>query len=121
MSVEPHASARTVYWIVDNGISHVGKTSIRRMEKTSPNARLSHRPIHASWLNQIELYFSIVQRKALTPFDFDSLDSLGEWLHGFANDYRQIARPFEWTSTRTDLDRLLVRIDAHEPELNLAA
>ena len=66
-------------------------------------------------------YFSIVQRKALTPNDFDSLDSLGERLLSFANHYRQIARPFEWTFTRTDLDRLLARIDAHEPELNLAA
>jgi len=121
MTVEPYASARTVYWIVDNGSSHAGNTSIRRTEETWPNARLIHLPIHASWLNQIELYFSIVQRKALTPNDFDSLDSLGERLLSFANHYRQIARPFEWTFTRTDLDRLLARIDAHEPELNLAA
>ncbi|MBA3844313.1 MAG: transposase [Actinobacteria bacterium] len=65
MSVEPYASARTVYWIVDNGSSHAGNASIRRIEETWKNARLIHLPIHASWLNQIELYFSIVQRKAL--------------------------------------------------------
>jgi hypothetical protein len=62
-----------------------------------------------------------VQRKALTPNDFDSLDGLAERLLAFADHYRQIARPFEWTFTRADLDRLLARIDAHEPELRLAA
>jgi hypothetical protein len=39
----------------------------------------------------------------------------------FADHYRQIARPFEWTFSRADLDRLLARIDAHEPQLRLAA
>jgi hypothetical protein len=121
MTVEPYASARTVYWIVDNGSSHAGKTSIRRMQEKWKNTRLIHLPIHASWLNQIELYFSIVQRKALTPNEFDSLDALAERLLRFADHYRQIARPFEWTFTRTDLDRLLARIDAHEPQLKLAA
>ena len=121
MSVEPYASARTVYWIVDNGSSHAGNASIERMQTTWQNARLIHLPIHASWLNQIELYFSIVQRKALTPNDFGSLDALADRLLAFANHYRQIARPFDWTFTRADLDRLLTRIDAHEPQLNLAA
>jgi hypothetical protein len=121
MTVEPYASAKTVYWIVDNGSSHAGKASIRRTEEAYPNARLIHLPVHASWLNQIELYFSIVQRKALTPNEFDSLDALAERLLAFADHYRQIARPFDWTFTRADLDRLLARIDAHEPELNLAA
>lgn len=121
MSVEPYASARTVYWIVDNGSSHAGNASIERMQEKWKNARLIHLPIHASWLNQIELYFSIVQRKALTPNDFDSLDALTERLLRFADHYRQIARPFEWTFTRTDLERLLARIDTHEPGLKLAA
>ena len=121
MTVEPYASARTVYWIVDNGSSHAGNTSIRRMEEQWKNARLIHLPIHASWLNQVELYFSIVQRKALTPNDFDSLEALAERLLGFSDHYRQIAQPFEWTFSRTDLDRLLARIDAHEPQHKLAA
>jgi len=121
MTVEPYASARTVYWIVDNGSSHAGNASIERLETRWKNARLIHLPIHASWLNQIELYFSIVQRKALTPNDFASLDALAERLLRFAEHYRQIARPFEWTFSRTDLDRLLARIDAHDPQLPLAA
>jgi len=121
MTAEPYASARTVYWIVDNGSSHAGSTSVRRMQERWKNARLIHLPIHASWLNQIELYFSIVQRKALTPNDFGSLDALAERLLGFAEHYRQIARPFDWTFTRNDLEQLLARIDAHEPQLTLAA
>lgn len=121
MSSEPYASARTVYWIVDNGSSHAGNASIERMQKKWKNARLIHLPIHASWLNQIELYFSIVQRKALTPNNFDSLEALTERLLRFGEHYRQIARPFQWTFTRTDLNRLLTRIAPHEPQLKLAA
>src|SRR5207244_238857 len=94
MTSEPYASARTVYWVVDNGSSHAGQTSIQRMQEKWENARLIHLPIHASWLNQIELYFSIVQRKALTPNDFDSLDALTERLLRFSQHYRQIAKPF---------------------------
>ena len=63
MTSEPYASARTVYWIVDVGSSHAGKTSIKRVRDKWENARLIHLPVHASWLNQIELYFSILQRK----------------------------------------------------------
>jgi hypothetical protein len=121
MTSEPHASARTVYWIVDNGSSHAGKTSVKRMRNRWANARLVHLPVHASWLNQIELYFSILQRKALTPNDLPTLDALGQRLLGFGEHYRQIARPFEWTFTRQDLNALLERIDRHEPQLALAA
>jgi hypothetical protein len=121
MNVEPYRSARTVYWVVDNGPSHAGKTSVERMRDAHPNAQLIHLPVHASWLNQIELYFSIVQRKALTPNDFDSLDALSDRLLAFGDYYRPIARPFEWTFTRQDLDRVLARIADREPHLQLVA
>jgi hypothetical protein len=67
--------------------------------------------VHASWLHQVEIYFSILQRKALTPNDFPSLEALEERLHGLARYYETIAKPFEWKFTRTDLDSLLDRID----------
>ena len=121
MTTEPYASASTVFWIVDNGSSHAGQASIDRLEAAYNNLRLIHLPIHASWLNQIELYFSVVQRKALTPNNFATLDALAERLLGFGDHYRQVAKPFEWTFTRTDLERLLARIDAHTPDLRLAA
>jgi hypothetical protein len=121
MSTEPYTSAKTVFWIVDNGSSHAGKTSIARLENAYTNARLIHLPIHASWLNQIEIYFSILQRKALTPNHFEDLDALAARITAFQAHYRQIAQPFDWTFTRTDLDALLTRLDAREPHLQLTA
>jgi hypothetical protein len=121
MSSEPYASARRVFWIVDNGSSHAGQASVGRMQAAWPNAHPIHLPIHASWLNQIELFFSIVQRKALTPNDFASLAELAERLLAFGEHYRTVARPFEWTFTRADLDALLARLTTHEPQLRLAA
>jgi hypothetical protein len=121
MSTEPYASAKTVFWIVDNGSSHAGQRSIDRLENNYANARLIHLPIHASWLNQIEIYFSILQRKALTPNDFADLDALAARIAAFEDHYRQLAKPFEWTFTRADLDALLARLAGREPHLRLAA
>jgi hypothetical protein len=121
MSTEPYASAKTVFWVVDNGSSHAGRTSIRRLEGAYENLRLIHLPIHASWLNQIEIYFSILQRKALTPNNFHCLDDLATRITAFEQRYRQIAKPFDWKFTRADLDRLLARLTEREPELRLAA
>jgi DDE superfamily endonuclease len=121
MSTEPYRSARRVFWIVDNGSSHAGRASVQRIAAAWPNAHLIHLPIHASWLNQIELFFSIVQRKALTPNDFGSLDQLAGRLLAFGEHYRTVARPFHWTFTRADLDALLARLARREPRLRLAA
>ena len=70
MTQEPYASARRVYWVVDNGSSHNGQASVERMRKAWPRAVLVHLPIHASWLNQIEIFYSIVQRKVIKPANF---------------------------------------------------
>ncbi len=114
MTTEPYASARRVFWIVDNGSSHRGTASTERMAQAWPNARLIHLPAHASWLDQAEIYFSVVQRKALTPNDFTSLDQIRERLTAFEVRYNAIARPFTWKFTRTDLHDLLDRLDAHQ-------
>ena len=116
MTVEPYRSARTVYWVVDNGSSHCGNASVKRMTDKYPNARLIHLPVHASWLNQIEIYFSIVQRKAMTPNDFGSLAALARHLLDFGQHYRTLARPFEWTFTRAKLDAVIEKITRHEPQ-----
>ena len=116
MTVEPDRSARTVYWVVDNGSSHCGNASVKRMTDKYPNARLIHLPVHASWLNQIEIYFSIVQRKAMTPNDFGSLAALARHLLDFGQHYRTLARPFEWTFTRAKLDAVIEKITRHEPQ-----
>jgi transposase-like protein len=113
MTTQPYASADRVFWIVDNGSSHRGAASAERMTSTWPNAQLIHLPVHASWLDQAEIYFSVVQRKVLTPNDFTGLDQIRDRLAAFEIRYNQIARPFTWTFTRTDLSDLLRRIDAH--------
>ena len=76
MTQQPYASAERVYWIVDNGSSHRGREAVDRLAEQFPNAVMVHTPVHASWLNQIEIYFSIVQRKALSPNDFTDLDAI---------------------------------------------
>jgi hypothetical protein len=115
MREQPYASADRVFWIVDNGSSHRGEASVKRLQGTWPNLRLIHLPVHASWLNQIEIYFSVVQRKVLTPNDFADLDALAERLIAFQERYEQAARPFAWKFTRHDLDRLLSRLAEHGP------
>ena len=110
MTQLPYAEARRVFWIVDNGSAHRGLRSVTRLQTRYPNLVLVHGPVHASWLNQIEIYFSILQRKALTPNDFRSLQTLEEHLLSFQGYYEQIAKPFEWRFTRNDLHALLNKI-----------
>jgi transposase len=120
MTTQPYASARRVFWVVDNGSSHRGQAAIDRLQGRWPNLRLVHLPVHASWLNQIEIYFSIVQRKVLTPNDFHDLAEVEQRLLGFQARYEQTATPFDWRFTRSDLDRLLRRLDDHQPALQAA-
>jgi DDE superfamily endonuclease len=111
MSQPPYSRAQRVFMIVDNGSAHRGQRSIDRLQGTWDNLRLIHTPIHASWLNQAEIYLSIVQRKLVTPNDFADLDTLKAQLLAFGRRYEQIAAPFEWKFTRADLNRLLHRVD----------
>jgi hypothetical protein len=114
MSTQPYASARRVFWVVDNGSSHRGDVAAKRLRDAHPNARMIHLPVHASWLNQVEIYFSVVQRKILTPNDVTDLAQLEERLLAFRQHYEQIAAPFEWRFTTRDLHALLQRSAARE-------
>jgi hypothetical protein len=121
MTQEPYARAKRVFWIVDNGSSHRGPASIERLQGEWPNLVLVHLPFHASWLSQIELVFSVIQRKVLTPNDFPNLQAIVDRLDAFEHHYNQIAMPFDWTFTRHDLEALITRVAQHEPRLRLAA
>jgi len=112
MSREPYRSASNVFWVVDNGTSHRGDRCQQRLARQWPNLIVVHTPIHASWLNQVEIYFSIVQRKVLTPNDFNSLTALEDRLLAFQQRYQAAAKPFRWRFTRRDLDSLLARLAA---------
>jgi len=110
MSEEPYASARRVFWVVDNGSSHRGPRTEARLRERWPQIRVVHTPIHASWLNQVELYFSIIQRKVLEPSQWRSLTELETALQAFGERYSAIAEPFEWRFTRLDLHRVLAAL-----------
>ncbi|MEU9114830.1 IS630 family transposase [Streptomyces sp. NPDC048483] len=100
MSQEPYASAKRVFWIVDNGSSHRGQTAADRLAAAFPNAVLVHTPVHASWLNQVEVYFSVVQRKVVSPNDFPDLTQVGDRLRAFEDRYNAAtAQPFQWKFT----------------------
>jgi hypothetical protein len=111
MSLEPYASADRVFWVVDNGSSHKGPRSLERMSSAWPNAQLVHLPVHASWLNQIEVVFSVIQRKVIRPADFADLAALKDRLERFEDHYNQTAQPFDWRFTRSDLAAMLERLD----------
>ena len=121
MSREPYRSARRVFWVVDNGSSHRGVPSIKRMKSGWPNAELVHLPVHASWLNQMEIYFGIVHRKVLTPNDFVSLEGVAQRLKEFERHYERVAKPFEWKFTREDMSRMLRKLREDAEQRALAA
>ena len=115
MEQEPYRKARRVFWIVDNGSSHRGEAARRRLQHAYANLILVHLPVHASWLNQVEIYFSVIQRKVLTPNDFSSLAQVADRLLAFQTYYEQIAKPFEWKYTRADLHELMQKISRQTP------
>jgi hypothetical protein len=119
MRREPYRSARRVFWIVDNGSSHRGKPAIDRLKAKWPNIILVHTLVHTSWLNRVETYFSIVQRKVLTPNDFSSLAAINDRLLRFQQRYEQSAKLSQWTFTRRDLHAFLTKFD--QPPRRLAA
>jgi len=118
MTQEPYKSANRVFWVVDNGSSHRGQKAIDRLSAQFPNTIMVHTPVHASWLNQVEVFFSIVQRKVVSPNDFDDLDVVVERLAAFETRYNQAAKPFKWKFTTTDLADLMDRLDRHRPAIS---
>jgi len=118
MRREPYRSAQRVFWIMDNCSAHRGQKAVERVRSRWPNALLVHTPVHASWINQIEIYFSILQRKVLTPNDFSSLSHLQQCLTDFQTHYQRTASPFQWTFTRKDL---YVLLDKLQPRAAAAA
>jgi DDE superfamily endonuclease len=110
---EPYHDAERLFSVVDNGSSHRGQTSVERMRRRDKRIILVHTPVHASWLNQVEIYFSIIQRKVLTPNDFATLDAIRLRLELYEQLSNRTARPFAWKFTRQDLLNWLKRASPH--------
>lgn len=107
MSQPPYRDAARTFWIVDSGRAHHRNTFPARLKSLYPTAVAVPVPIHASWLNQIELYFSILQRKVLTPMDVTGPDMLTQRVLDFQDYYQATARPFSWKFTADDLKKRL--------------
>ena len=116
MARPEYKDAPRVFVIVDNGSDHRGQAAVTRLARAHPNTIMIHTPVHASWLNQIEIFFSVIQKKVVTPNDFGSLDALSRTLLAFVDRYNQTARPFSWKFTAADLRDLMDRISRHEQQ-----
>jgi transposase len=110
---DPYEDAARLFFIVDNGSSHRGKASVERMRRRDKRIILVHTPIHASWLNQVEIYFSIIQRKVLTPNDFATLEAVRVRLALYEELSNRTPRPFAWKFTRQDMLDWLKRASPH--------
>jgi hypothetical protein len=110
MTQSPYQTAGRVFWIVDGGSAHHRNTFPTRLSGMYSNAMAVSLPVHASWLNQIEIFFSIVQRKVLTPLDVTDKRALTSRLLAFQDYYQEIATPFSWKFTAADLKKRLAAL-----------
>lgn len=120
MRQPPYRAARRVFWVVDNGSSHRGEAARRRLAKGYKRAVLAHTPVHASWLNQVEIYFSIIQRKVLTPNDFASLEEVEQRLRLYEELTNREPRAFDWKFNRAALQTLMTKLEAKRAPLSSA-
>ena len=105
MAIDLYRTASRVFLIVDNGSSHQGNKAAERLRARYPNLILVHTPVHASWVNQIEIYFSILQRKVLSPAAATSLAELAARILAFEATMRDRPKPIDWQFTTVDFDR----------------
>src|ERR1700733_3385544 len=117
MTRPPYNDARRVFWIVDNCSTHRGTRAVQRLQSAYPQLVLVNPPIHASWLNQVEIYFSIIQRKVLTPNDFADLEALRLRLALYEELSNRSPKPFAWKFDRAKMVALMTRIEAHRKVL----
>ena len=117
LAEEPYRSSARLFWIVDNGSSHRGAAAKKRLRQVDSRIILVHTPVHASWLNQVEIYFSIIQRKVLTPNDFADLEAIRLRLALYEKLSNQHPTPFQWKFDRAKLTVLFVKLEARRRAL----
>jgi len=85
-----------LHCIVDNLSAH-STPKVTAFLEANPHVQLHYTPTHASWLNQVELFFSILERRLLRRGEFESVDDLADRIIDFIKDYNRRAAPFRWT------------------------
>jgi transposase len=104
-----------IHLVCDNLSVHKGKLVQAWLHK-HPRFQMHFTPVHCSWMNQVEQWFSILQRKRLTAPNFADLDALEERVLAFIAEWNATAHPFAWTAK--SFDKIIAKIDA---ELSVAA
>ena len=117
LAEEPYRSSERLFWIVDNGSSHRGEATKKRLRQVDSRIVVVHTPVHASWLNQVEIYFSSIQRKVLAPNDFADLAAIRLRLALYEELSNQTPTPFQWKFDRAKLTTLLAKIEARQRTL----
>ena len=95
---------REIHVVLDNLSTHKPKRDM--WLKRNKNVRFHYTPTHASWLNQIEIWFSILAKKSLDGASFTSVEELVAHISAFISDYNKTARPFVWTKSEVHQKRL---------------
>jgi len=111
-------SVRTIWIVCDNVSTHHGKV-VRAWLKVHPRFRMQFTPVHCSWMNQVEQWFSIIQRKRLRVADFDDLADLEQSILAFITEWNEQAHPFAWK--RSSFDKVLAKIAPASAPLAMAA
>jgi hypothetical protein len=109
------ASIRLIHVLCDNVSTHHGK-QVRAWLAKHPRFRMHFTPVHCSWMNQVEQWFSILQRNRLAAPNFADLHDLEAKLLAFIAEWNEVAHPFKW-STKS-FDKVLAKA---EEELKAAA
>lgn len=110
-AIDQQASAgvNTIHIVCDNVSIHKGKL-VRAWLAQHPRFQMHFTPVHCSWMNQIEQWFSILQRKRLTAPNFADLNVLEERVHAFIAEWNGHAHPFNWTTK--SFDKVIAKVDA---------
>jgi transposase len=91
------AAITSVHLVMDNLRMHTGK-QVQAWLARHPRFKFHHPPVHCSWMNPVEQWFSILQRKRLAIADFADKAALAERLHAFVKEWNEHAHPFKWTT-----------------------
>lgn len=104
------APVKLIHVVCDNVSIHKGKLTRQWLEQ-HPRFRMHYTPVHCSWMNQVEQWFSILRRKRLRAPNFVDLQDLAEKIQRFISEWNEIAHPFNWSAK--SFDKVLAKIDEH--------